>query len=116
LAKLSVWGETRERAVGRLGRALEEYTIEGVRTTLEFFRELIRDPGFRRGELDTGFIDRFLEEPAGGSETNGDGALSDLAAVAAALHLASQTASQVSASGIERPAEKISRWKYTGRR
>jgi acetyl-CoA carboxylase biotin carboxylase subunit len=112
LAKLSVWGETREQAVRRLGRALAEYTIEGVRTTLEFFRDLITDPDFRQGNLDTGFIDRFLDQWAGSAATDNGSSLSDLAAVAAALHLANQA----SKSRDLTPTEQRSRWKYTGRR
>jgi acetyl-CoA carboxylase biotin carboxylase subunit len=112
LAKLSVWGQTREQAVRRLGRALAEYAIEGVQTTLEFFRDLITDTDFRLGNLDTGFIDRFLNERAGRAATDQGTCLSDLAAVAAALHLASQA----SGSGYLTPPEQKGRWKYTGRR
>ena len=60
LAKLCVWAETREGAVSRLARVLDEYSIEGISTTLPFFRAIVRDADFRRGEFDTGFIDRFL--------------------------------------------------------
>jgi len=113
LAKLAVWAETREEAICRLGRALAEYSIEGVRTTLEFFQDIVVDPDFRSGHLDTGFIDRFLDARtrtvAPDSTTS---TLSDLAAVAAAIHLAGVTPT----SGEPPAAQRKSRWKYLGRR
>jgi acetyl-CoA carboxylase biotin carboxylase subunit len=65
LAKLCVWAETREGAIDRLARALGEYTIEGIRTTLPFFRAVVASSDFRAARLDTGFIDRFwnVESP-----------------------------------------------------
>jgi len=63
LAKLIVWGEDRDHAVRRMRWALDEYVVEGIRTTIPFHRRVMRDPTFLSGELDTGFIDRFLAEP-----------------------------------------------------
>jgi len=40
-------------------RALDEFVIEGVQTTIPFHRRLLRDPGFRAGEFDTHFLDGF---------------------------------------------------------
>src|SRR6185503_10629002 len=68
LAKLCVWAETREAAIDRLARALGEYTIEGIRTTLPFFRAVVGNGEFRAGELDTGFIDRFWRGESGEKE------------------------------------------------
>jgi acetyl-CoA carboxylase biotin carboxylase subunit len=60
LAKLAVWAGTRESAIARLSRALDEYHVAGIRTNLSFFRRVMRDSVFRDGRLDTGFIDAFL--------------------------------------------------------
>jgi acetyl-CoA carboxylase biotin carboxylase subunit len=60
LAKLTVWGATRSDAVQRLSRALDEYRVSGVRTTLPFFRWLVRQPEFSRGPLSTTFLDDVL--------------------------------------------------------
>src|SRR5262245_39124329 len=49
LAKLCVWAETRELAINRLSRVLNEYTVEGIQTTLPFFRELVTKEAFRSG-------------------------------------------------------------------
>jgi acetyl-CoA carboxylase biotin carboxylase subunit len=112
LAKLAVWGETREQAVSRLERALSEYRIEGVRTTLQFFRDIVVDPDFRAGNFDTGFIDRFLDRRAGSGEPADDPSLSDLAAVAAALRMRYQAST--SRQSIQ--PNEVSRWKHMGRR
>ncbi len=61
LAKLIVWGEDRDAAVARMRWALDEYVVEGIRTTVPFHRQVLRDPEFLSGDLDTGYIERFLE-------------------------------------------------------
>jgi len=59
LAKLIVWGQDRDEARARLRRALSEFQIEGVDTTIPFFRLLIDDDEFRRGDYATPTVDRF---------------------------------------------------------
>src|SRR5205085_2800064 len=56
ISKLATWGRTRAEAVERMRRALSEYAVGGIKTTLPFFREVMRDPEFVAGQLDTGFI------------------------------------------------------------
>lgn len=56
LAKLIAWGRSRDEAIGRLRRALDEYILTGVRTTLPFHRWLVRDEGFLAGDFSTAFI------------------------------------------------------------
>ena len=56
LAKLIAWGRTRDEALDRLRRALDEYLLTGVWTTLPFHRWLVRDEAFRAGSLSTAFI------------------------------------------------------------
>jgi acetyl-CoA carboxylase biotin carboxylase subunit len=65
IAKLVAWGDTRPEAIGRLGRALDEYRVVGVKTTLPFFRWLLRQPAFQNAEFDTTYLDRVLAERAG---------------------------------------------------
>jgi acetyl-CoA carboxylase biotin carboxylase subunit len=61
LAKLIVSGNTREEAVVRARIALESFVIEGVSTTIPFLIEVTRDARFIRGEVDTGFLERFMD-------------------------------------------------------
>ena len=65
IAKLVAWGDTRPDAILRLGRALDEYRVVGVKTTVPFFRWLIRQPAFQEGRFDTTYLDRVLAERAG---------------------------------------------------
>ena len=60
LAKLAVWNGTRESAIARMVRALREYDVAGIRTNINFFRQILEDEEFRQGRLHTGFIDEFL--------------------------------------------------------
>jgi acetyl-CoA carboxylase biotin carboxylase subunit len=85
IAKLAVWGRTRDEAIARLRRALDEYDVSGITTTLPFFREVVRDGEFVSARLDTGFIGRFNERRVA-SEPPEEHV--DLAAIAAAIHYA----------------------------
>jgi acetyl-CoA carboxylase, biotin carboxylase subunit len=60
LSKLAVWAPSRAEAITRLQRALGEYEIQGIHTTIPFFRRTLDHPDFVAGRLDTGFIDRVL--------------------------------------------------------
>ena len=88
IAKLAVWGRTRDEAIARLRRALDEYEVAGITTTLPFFREVVDDEEFIAGRLDTGFITGFnarLNERRAGPVEPPQEEL-DLAAIAAAIH------------------------------
>jgi acetyl/propionyl-CoA carboxylase alpha subunit len=87
IAKLAVWGRTRDEAIDRLKRALDEYEVSGITTTLPFFREVVRDEEFISARLDTGFIARFNERHAS-EEVESREVESDLATIAAALSYA----------------------------
>jgi acetyl-CoA carboxylase, biotin carboxylase subunit len=62
LGKLIVSGSTREEALVRARYALNSFVIEGIHTTLPFLAEIVQDERFQRGEVDTGFVERFLAE------------------------------------------------------
>ena len=88
ISKLAAWGRTRAEAIDRLRRALDEYAVGGIKTTLPFFREIVRDEEFIAARLDTGFISRFNERrerphPAGGTQASS--LQQDIAIIAAAL-------------------------------
>jgi acetyl-CoA carboxylase, biotin carboxylase subunit len=63
LSKLIAWAPTRDLAVNRLLRVLNEYVISGVRTNLRLFRRILEDPDFRAARIDTGYLDRLLSRP-----------------------------------------------------
>jgi acetyl-CoA carboxylase biotin carboxylase subunit len=60
IAKLIVYGTTRERCIMRLRRALEEYVIEGMKTTIPLHQALIRDPEFLEGEYTIKWLEEWL--------------------------------------------------------
>ncbi|MDF2808375.1 MAG: hypothetical protein K0S43_3321, partial [Cellulosimicrobium sp.] len=65
LAKAVAWGETRDRAVERLGGLLARTVVLGVETNTAFLRGLLADPDVRAGRLDTGLIDRLVASGSG---------------------------------------------------
>ncbi len=109
ISKLVAWGATREEARTRMLRALREYQVEGIKTNILFFREILDHPEFCKGDFDTGFIDRWLKD------RNGIPALAeadrDIALLAAALHHSTRSA----AAGESTPAAPASAWKNAGR-
>jgi acetyl-CoA carboxylase biotin carboxylase subunit len=118
ISKLATWGRTRDEAIERMRRALDEYTVGGIKTTLPFFREVMRDEEFIAGRLDTSFISRFNERRAAAVASN-DTALSDeetarrdIAAIAAALHYSEPARN---GSQPNTPPTPPSRWKLSGR-
>jgi acetyl-CoA carboxylase biotin carboxylase subunit len=62
LAKLIVWAPTRAEAIARGRRALDEFQIEGVPTTIPFHQKLLENPTFLRGSTYTNFLLEHAEE------------------------------------------------------
>ncbi len=62
IAKLTVHADSRQAAIQRLARVLDEYRLAGVQTTLPFFKWLVREPAFAAGAFDTTYLDRVLAE------------------------------------------------------
>jgi acetyl/propionyl-CoA carboxylase alpha subunit len=123
LAKLITWGEDRTEAIARLRRALEEYTIAGVSTTIPFHRFAIQHPRFVAGDLSTGWVAETWGESgekADRDETAEDGALAEKAIAALAAALFDQETGiaarrRVQPGGTEDSRER-SRWRDAGRR
>jgi acetyl-CoA carboxylase biotin carboxylase subunit len=61
IAKLIVWGSDRPHALARAKRSLEEFVIEGIKTTIPFHLKVLEDKRFKSGNFDTGFLDDFLK-------------------------------------------------------
>ncbi len=59
IAKLIVWGKDRQRTIARGKRALEEFTVEGIKTTIPFHLKVLEDERFISGNFDTGFLEKF---------------------------------------------------------
>jgi len=66
IAKLIVHGLTREEALARMRRALDECVIEGIKTTIPLHRRILDDPDFQKGRFSTAFLERFSSPPPAG--------------------------------------------------
>ncbi len=62
LAKLCAWGNTWEEVLSRMDRALEEYIIRGIKTTIPFYRKVLKDEEFRSGRFTTEFLEGKLAQ------------------------------------------------------
>jgi acetyl-CoA carboxylase, biotin carboxylase subunit len=59
IAKLIVWGRTREEAIARMKRALSEFAIDGIKTTIPFHQKLLNHPVFVNGNFDIKFLEEY---------------------------------------------------------
>lgn len=64
IAKLVVWGENREQAIERTIKAIDEYQISGLKTTLDFGKFVMKHEAFRSGDFDTNFVKQYFSDPA----------------------------------------------------
>jgi len=59
IAKLIVHADTREEAIMRMNRALDEFIIEGIKTTIPMHKKILADPDFQQGNISTKFMERY---------------------------------------------------------
>ncbi|MBP6703410.1 MAG: acetyl-CoA carboxylase biotin carboxylase subunit [Vicinamibacteria bacterium] len=64
VAKLMTFGKDRTEAIARMRRALDTMVVEGIKTSIPLQRQIMDDPDFISGKLDTGFMERFLKRTA----------------------------------------------------
>lgn len=69
LAKLIVWAENRELACQRMVNALDDYVILGIKTTIDFLKEVINHPQFKAGVTTTDFINKYFDKWEGKEKT-----------------------------------------------
>jgi acetyl-CoA carboxylase biotin carboxylase subunit len=108
LSKLIVHGVTRDEAIARMRRALQEYRVEGIMTTIPFFTFIMNNPEFQAAQFDTGFIDRILPTIDFAHRPAGEGHV-DAAVVAAAIIAFEE------AQNVKLPEDGPSRWKDAAR-
>jgi len=85
IAKLVAWGGSRRDAIDRMSRALREYEVLGIRTTIPFFLWLMRQPDYVAGRYDTTYLDRLLVDRKGESFSELTPGDEEVASIAAAL-------------------------------
>jgi len=110
LAKLLAWGETRAEAILRMRRALNEYRIIGVHTSIPVHLQIMNSPSFIGGQFDTTFLEhRFTPSSAG------DGQYMHLAAIVAAM-LFHERRQHATTRIMTTANQNSSPWKIAGRR
>ena len=110
VAKLVAWGPSRKEAIARMVRALHEFQIVGIRTTIPFHRLVVSGADFGAGRIDTGYVDRRFPAIRADLETIGPHA--DQAAILAAIVAADEDARASRPSA----GAPISPWALSGRR
>ena len=110
ISKLIAWAEDRPRAIARMRRALGEYVVAGIKTTVPFFTWLLAQPEFVDARFHTTYLDEALAARNGRPFAEPTPDALELAAIAAAIHAA--TSSAASQTG---PSRTESRWKTEAR-
>ncbi|MGB7282824.1 MAG: acetyl-CoA carboxylase biotin carboxylase subunit [Candidatus Acidiferrum sp.] len=120
LSKLIAWGNSREETIARLRRALEEYTVTGIKTNAGLFRRILAEPDFLRGEIHTKWLDELLHRSSAktpaSQESAHSGRAADAAAIAASLWHGNQQDQHSSSSSPSQESSQTSRWKQESRR
>jgi acetyl-CoA carboxylase biotin carboxylase subunit len=114
ISKLIAWAEDRPRALARMRRALDEYLVTGIKTTLPFFRWLLGDEGFVEGRFHTAYLDEILAGRNGRPFVETPPETREIAAMAAVLHHVLADASG-SAAAVPENNRPVSRWKAQAR-
>jgi acetyl-CoA carboxylase biotin carboxylase subunit len=86
ISKLVAWGEDRPVAIARMARALREYEVLGIKTTVPFFRWLLDQPAFHAATFHTAYLDEVLQQRQGEPFAIPEEDVEEVAAIAAALH------------------------------
>jgi acetyl/propionyl-CoA carboxylase alpha subunit len=106
IAKLIAWADSRDEAIDRLTRAIDEFEISGVKNTLALGRFIINHPAFRQGQFDTHFLQKYFVPGSLATPTDEQAHAAALAAVAAFSSLGSSGKAEANA-----PAQKASEWR-----
>ena len=86
ISKVIAWGEDRPQAIQRMSRALSEYEIGGLKTTIPFFQWILHDPDFVAARMDTTLLDRMLATRDGAPFQEVSPESEEAAVIGAALH------------------------------
>lgn len=106
LSKLVTWGESRDEAIQRMKRALSEYQVYGIKTTIPFFIRILHHPQFLSGDYNTHFIDT-LETEKDRKENQEE--------IVALITAGIKTYMENKSRSESRSSRKISNWKFQGR-
>lgn len=109
LSKLITWGSSREEAIRRMARALEEYQVLGIKTTIPFYQRVMRNPVFIQGNVTTSFIDEIFA-----LDQSRQHPLQEVAIIAAAISEYEYLSSASAAAVV--PVKQESGWRLCARK
>lgn len=112
ISKFAAWGGTREEAIERIKRALREYHVGGIRTTIPFFQAVLEDHDFKTGNINTGFVAEFMERSASKNE---DSEIDEETLAAAIITAALNFSKPAKQDTIDSSNGSQSKWKTAGR-
>ncbi|UCC33514.1 MAG: acetyl-CoA carboxylase biotin carboxylase subunit [Candidatus Bathyarchaeota archaeon] len=112
VAKLAVWGTNRDETISRMKNALNEYVVEGIRTTMPLHKAILNDERFRRGKIHTNFIQERMSSLMAEDEFEGE----KIAALSAVLAAYLSDRQEGLALVPQRSAKGVSAWKMAARR
>ena len=115
LSKLVAWAEDRPRAIARMRRALDEYLVAGIKTTLPFFRWCLAQPDFVEGRFHTTSLDEVLAARNGQSFVDPSPEAAEVAAIAAALQAVLSSGAPKASAAPSRMDPSLQRWKGLAR-
>ena len=111
IAKLVAWAGSRDEAIARMSRALTEYHVLGIRTTIPFFVWLMRQAAYRDADYDTTWLDRLMRDRGGETFSTLDPEEETLVALAASVH----TYLRASAAAPGGSTQAMSLWRQAAR-
>ena len=114
ISKLIVHADTRERAIARMRRALDEYRITGVKTNIGYLSSILGVPDFERGSYDTSFLEKNAVL-LGSAAPQQDERTEDLAMIVAYMNYIVDTESGAGATAAT-AGDQTSRWREFGKR
>ncbi len=115
ISKLAAWAEDRPLAIARMRRALGEYLVTGIKTTLPFFSWLLAQPEFLEGRFHTTYLDEILKSRNGRPFVEPAPEAEEIAAIGAALQAALSPASLSTAASAAGDPPAARRWRTQAR-
>jgi acetyl-CoA carboxylase biotin carboxylase subunit len=115
ISKLIVWAEDRPRAIARMRRALGEYVVAGIKTSVPFFSWLLVQPEFIEGAFHTTYVDEVLKARNGRPFVEPSPEIEEIAAIAAVLQTTMSRGAAPAAAAGNSTAHGAGRWKAAAR-
>ena len=115
VSKLSTWGPTRAEATARMRRALAEYEVTGIRTTVPFFQWMLGQPDFETAAFHTGYLDAVLQKRQGRPFSTSSPDQEEAAVLAAALNVMTHRPADGGEAAARLASAPVTGWKREAR-